>query len=97
MIDHHCRGARDLGAVVQTAPNDSEVLSRQSKGSLIDELLDPREEVLVGLRDVAANDNHTRVEQVDRTCQRFTDQPTAFPHERDRTSVTSADKSNHVT
>jgi hypothetical protein len=97
VIDYHRRGARDLGAVVQTAPNDPEVLSRQSKGSLIDELLDPGEKMLVGLRDIAADDNHSGVEQVDRTCQRFTDQPTAFPHERDRTNVTCADKSNHVT
>src|SRR4051794_28272640 len=62
VLDRDDRRARRARAVAERRARDLEVAGRQRRGALVDDLAHAGEELLVRLGDVAADDDHARVE-----------------------------------
>src|ERR687896_291898 len=64
-LDHHDGGAEDAGAVVEGRAGDADAAGGECGGAAVDDLADAGEQVLVGVGDVAADDDHAGGEEVD--------------------------------
>ena len=83
-LDHHHRGSDHAGAVCQLASHNSEVPRRQRQRALVDDFADPGQELLLGLGDVPADDNHRRVDEVHGGGKDLANQSARFAHQLDR-------------
>src|SRR6185312_8488905 len=63
-LDHHDRGADHAGAVVERGAGDADAAGGEGGAAAVDDFADAGEQVLVGVGDVAADDDHAGVEEV---------------------------------
>jgi hypothetical protein len=83
VLDRQDRGAGGAGAVAERRARDLEVARGERRRALVDDLADAGEELLVGLGDVAADDDHAGVERVDEAGQDVAEHAPALAHEAD--------------
>ena len=84
VLDHHDGGADHAGAVVERRAHDPQRARAERDGALVDDLAHAREQVLVGVGDVAADHDHARVEEVDRRGEHLAELAAGLAHELHR-------------
>ena len=97
MIDHHRRRTGYPCAVPEDALDQLEAAGGEGGGAAIDHLAYAGEQLVVGLGEVASDDDGPRVEQVDRRGEHLPDEPTGFADRLDGVAVSGLDQGNHGT
>ena len=96
LLDHRDRAADDAGPVVEPAAGQLEVLGGQRGRAPVDDLAHAGEELLVGVGQVAADDDDRGVEEVDRPGQHLAHQPPGLADQGHGLGVAGPHQGHHV-